>query len=268
MTKKEKIDLNAPAFGLGAQAAEVVDDAVAKPAQDEVFVDKKGTDAPVGDNDQIVDDKPNTVKYSRFKVMHDRAIEAEREAEVWRARAEAFSQPKEREESPLTGDVPAYWIELYGNSEASQKAWKIQQRANQELIAEAQQRAIDMVRQERVVEAEQVDENIDKLDNNFEELEALVERDLTDAEQSAVLDIVDEFSPKDNQGNYLGEILPFEKAWEVYEMRQEVAKAPHARSRDGVAALSGRQSQGEAGATNDRDKNFNPLDWNAWRSRI
>jgi hypothetical protein len=43
-------------------------------------------------------------------------------------------------------------------------------------------------------------------------------RELTENEQIAILDIVDEYTPKDKDGNYLCHLLPFDYAWKVYKL--------------------------------------------------
>lgn len=245
-----KIDLNAPAFGEGAQKIEEAEPAVVEPV---IEPKVEPTIEPVVEETKV--------PYSRFKKFHDRALEAEEEAAKWRAKAEAIKEPV------VENELPGYWKELYGDSEASQKAWKIQSKANQDLIEQARSEALEAIRNERGMEAQQVEQNIEKLDEGFENLSTLVGRDLTDKEQSAVLDIVDEYTPKSEDGSYAGAILPFEKAWEIYELKDKASKAPKVQARDSVAALSGNRTQGESTLT-DKDKNFNPLDWNAWRNRI
>lgn len=254
--EKDKIDLNAPAFGPGSQNLEE-----AKPTAEAVVepVEVKKEEVSVESSEE-----ESKVPYSRFKKFHDRAIDAEREAAEWRAKAESI---KPEPVSTSNADLPEFWKELYGDSEASQKAWKIQSEQNALLKEEARREAVEAVRNERFEESKRTDQNVEKLDENFEDLSALVGRDLTDKEQSDVLDIVDEYTPKDEYGNYLGVILPFEKAWEIYGLKAQASKAPKAQARDQVASLSGAQSQGETIIT-EKDKNFNPLDWNAWRTRI
>ena len=61
-----------------------------------------------------------------------------------------------------------------------------------------------------------VEKNIAYIDSCLEELSLLIGRNLTEEEQSGVLDIVDEYTPKDNDGNYLYSLLPFDYAWQIY----------------------------------------------------
>ncbi len=258
--EKPKIDLNAPAFGPGAQKIEetpaetVVEPEAPKPADAETVVPSE---------------EESKVPYSRFKKFHDAAKEAEKEAAYWRQVAEERQQqraePQQQVDSPV--EVPSYWRELYGEGEVSVKAWRVQQEANERVKQEAIEQAREAVRNERYEEAARTEENVEVLDSNFEQLSAYIGRDLTDAEQGALLDIVDDYTPKDQAGNYAGPLMPFEKAWEVYELKTQASKAPTVKSRNSVADLTANQSKGEVGITNP-DANFNPLDWNAWRRRI
>lgn len=248
----DKVDLNAPAFGVGAQ---IVGETVVEPTKvEEVKTEEVKTKEP--------SEEESKVPYSRFKKFHDRALEAEKEAAEWRSRAEAI-----KTEPVSTDDLPAHWLKLYGDSDASKEAWKIQKQANENLIEQARAEALEAVRNERGEEVQRTEENIEKLDENFEDLTSLVGRDLTDKEQSAILDIVDDYTPKDRNGNYAGELLPFEKAWEIYELKNQISNAPKNKARDQVASLSSNRTQGEPTIT-DADKNFNPMDWNAWRKRV
>lgn len=215
-------------------------------------------------------DDDGKVPYSRFKKFHDAAADAKAEAEYWRGKAEAL----ETKVVPITDtiDVPDYWKKMYGDEKSDnwtlvQEAWKVQQQANNAMFEQARKEALDAVRNERGQEEEALKDNMQTIDQNLEQLTDTLGRDLTEKEQSAVLDIVDEYTPKDDDGNYLGAVIPFDKAWEIYELKNTAAKAPKAQARDQVASLTGTASQGDTSIT-EKDANFNPLDWNAWRKRI
>lgn len=252
------IDLNAPAFGPNAQKVEdlnkpeqTAEPAVAEPAKVEEV------ETPV---------EETKVPYSRFKKFHDRALEAEEEAARWRAEAERYAQTTKVEQPE--SDMPSYWRELYGDSDASKKAWSIQKQAYAELREETRKEALEAVRNERLAEVERTEQNIEVLDENFEDLQALVGRELTDKEQAAILDIVDDYTPKDREGNYAGALMPFDKAWEIYELKNQASKIARTTQRDNVAGLTGTRRQGEPDVKAEQDKNWNPLDWNAWKKKL
>lgn len=217
---------------------------------------------------EVISEEKPRVTYSRFKNVHERAIEAEREARELRARVEQLeSIPHERYESPADGSLPDWWTKLYGDTDASKEAYQIQSRREEQLKEELRQEAIQALYEERRNEEGQFQSNLQTLDDNLENLTAFVGRDLTENEQSAVLDIVDEYTPKNDEGDYLGAVLPFDKAWEIYELKNEAATASSKSSRNQVANLTSSGSQGEPGtdAKKEEDKNFNPFDWDAYK---
>ena len=78
---------------------------------------------------------------------------------------------------------------------------------------------IMLLEERRIIQKKQLEENLATIDERFAELAELVGRMLTDEEGSAILDIVDELTPKKPDGNYLCALLPFDYAWEVYETK-------------------------------------------------
>lgn len=73
-------------------------------------------------------------------------------------------------------------------------------------------------------EAYSIVKNIAEIDRNLDALAKHIGRTLTEKEQEAVLDIVDEFMPKSEDGSYYWPLISFEKAWEVYELRNKFEK--------------------------------------------
>lgn len=75
-----------------------------------------------------------------------------------------------------------------------------------------------------VVESEEYKEAMEKAENEIDQhLELLQEhvgRELVDIERRAVLDIVDEFSTKDDEG-YIILYFSFIQAWKIYEVRRK-----------------------------------------------
>jgi len=71
-----------------------------------------------------------------------------------------------------------------------------------------------------VDENQQIEGNIAIIDVQLLELQNMLGRELTEDEQSTILDIVDEYTPKDSDGSYLCSLLPFEYAWEIYEIKK------------------------------------------------
>ncbi len=257
----KEVDLNAPAFGPEAMKADGQPEA---PKETSVEEPKE-----VEKESEVVEPsvEENKVPYSRFKKYHDLAREAQEDALRWKSEAEALRHVREEKPEPAS-ELPDYWVEMYGDSDASKKAWGIQQRQNEQLKQEALEAAVSAVREERESESIRVEENVTKIDQDMEALSEYVGRELTEKEQTSLLDIVDEYTPKDDNGNYLGSILSFDKAWEIYELKEQAKSAPKRQARDSVASLSGSKSQGETSITDEKNKNWNPLDWNAYKKRV
>lgn len=260
-----RIDLNAPAFGLGAQKPEDLEikteEAAVQPSVEEPTVE-------VREEEEVAEtsEEETKVPYSRFKKYHNLAAEKEKEAEYWRGIAEGIKPAATVE---LSNDVPSYWLELYGDSDASKNAWKFQQEQNERLKAEAKDEAIQAVRAAQSEEVVRTAENEDALDEHLEDVSVIAGRNLTEKEQSEILDIVDDYTPKDAEGNYVGAIIAPDKAWEIYELKQQALNGPKKKSRDVVASLTGSQSQGQPeGDKQEQDKNWNPFDWNSWQKRL
>lgn len=247
--------MNAPAFGPQSEIA-ASETSVEQPVEQSIESEESSVEE-------------NRVPYSRFKNIHSRALEAERMAAQYEAELQALrTQQVYREPVREEASLPSYWVEMYGDSAASKRAWEIQQEQNNLIRQQAREEALSAVREEREMESTRISENLETIDERLDALSAFVGRDLSDREQSAILDIVDEYTPQDEDGNYLGEVIPFEKAWEIYELKNQVSASPRKQARNSIAGISGSQTQGETSIGGDKSNNFNPLDWDAWRKRV
>lgn len=232
------------------------------------------TEAPTSEEE-------SKVPYSRFKKFHERAIAAEQRAAVAEENYQrALSERSSQEERPTESNDSKYrsWKKLFYGSETvpetdvmrGQYELYMKEFAPHSMSSEDIRReAREAYREEQKFESTRVNDNIETIDSNLEDLTDLVGRNLTEDEQSGILDIVDEFTPKDSEGNYLGAILPFDKAWEVYEMRQKNQSAGRRDSRDRVASLNGATSSGEPNSMqSEQDKSFVPGRWGSWRDKL
>lgn len=223
-----------------------------------VEVQEEVTLAP--SEDSVVE--KNRVPYSRFEKVYESAREAREESERYRAEADAlrqsqYTQPQE--------DTPEYWKELFGDTDAAKRAYKAEQQRIIAIEERAETRAIEALEQRQYQQQVKIATNLDTIDNRLDALSDVLGRDLSESEQVAVLDIIDDYTPKDNNGNYAGELLPFDKAWDIYEMKQSQASASTRKSRDNVASISGSKSQGEPQQS---ERPFNHGAWGSWRSRL
>lgn len=270
MDLEKEVDLNTPAFGPGADDAAEPGETQSPESrpEDEVEVEPEKV-APV-----VAEPEPESgqkVPYSRFEARVKAAqeadrlrLEAEERAEHWKAIAEAKNPPS----SATDAQAPDWWVEMYGDSENSLKAWKVQDAANERLKKEARDEAVRAYREEAQADKTREQENLDKIESGIASVESVAGRTLTEKEQSEVLDIVDEWTPKDAEGNYLGAPIPFEKAWEIHELRGAAAKVPKTAARNAAASASAATNAGDVNVQADRNKDFDPRDWDAYKKRL
>ena len=237
-----KVDLNAPAFGDKAQ--KVVD--IEKPVVVDTIKEP-----------EALEEEEGKVRYSRFKSVNERRLQAEQLAEQYRQEAEELRSQRtvKPEESD---DVPSYFLKMYGDRPETHEAWKLQKAHDEEVLERAELRAREALRSERTYESSRTNENVEVIDNNLDNLSDFVGRDLTVKEQSRILDIVDDYTPKDDDGNYQGPPIPFEKAWRIYELENQNANGSRIRSRTQVADQSGTRTEGEVAINEEQNKAFNP----------
>lgn len=271
-----KIDYDAPAFGPGSQAADGTLTSETVPAEEslpkvEVEEDEDNESA----TSSAQDDAPaQKIPYSRFSKVLERATAAEEAAEEARQKYQDLLEEREtrnesRKESngsdPLLGSL----IKLYGDNENTREIYKVELEKQAIFEERAEQRAIAAVRAERQQESQALERNEQTIDTRIEALSETIGRSLTEAEELSLLEIVDDYTPKDDDGNYLGDTLSFDKAWEIHEMKQQSLAATSKKARSNATNLTGSKTDGEPkGAAEERNKNFNPLDWNAYRNRL
>ena len=78
-----------------------------------------------------------------------------------------------------------------------------------------------------------------------------------------MLNIIDEFTPKDDDGNYLGATIPVEKAFEILEMKRSIPTA-QTQQRKQLAGITGGGGSGKGQST----QQFRPGDWGGWRKVV
>jgi len=71
-------------------------------------------------------------------------------------------------------------------------------------------------------ESLKMEDNVAEIDERLEDLAIHLDRELTEYEERRILEIVDEYTPKDKDGDYLTDLLPFDYAWKIYEAKKDV----------------------------------------------
>lgn len=194
------------------------------------------------------------IPVSRLKTLTSKVDELEarlRERDAYAERVEAL----EAQVASKGEDIPDWWIEAYGDTEVSKKGYKDQQRVMREELQrslreqEAEREAEEAERAERVHSIEQ------SFDDQMDDLEDTIGRELTASQKSELLDIVGEYSPMQD-GKYLA-YMPVEKAYDIW------SKGQGNESKRAMADIAGIQSSGGTSAPSPDRPQFGD-----WRKRF
>lgn len=195
----------------------------------------------------IVEEEARVPK-SRFLTMHSRAVEAEKL--LAQERAERAQQTYEAPQTAVATELPDYWVEMFGDSDASMKAFEAEQARLSTIEEKAAERAFERLSNREKEEAARTQEIVSSFDQAFEELGIVQDHEFTDDEQVAILDIVEQYSPKDKDGNLVRDfLLPLDKAYDIYSVRSEAKTSATRQARGAVAALTGARSEGSSGGS-------------------
>lgn len=269
-----KIDLDAPLSSSSNQEGEGTTTPDSAPESGHT-IETPGNGQPTDGGQPSVPEQ--NVPYSRFRDAIEarrdaerRAEEAEgREAEA-RERAERRASEPNRSSGPYDGDLPSWWLQMYGDNDNSRKAYAYEVERQDYIREEARREAVEAVREERNQESRVLTTNVNVIDDRLEDLSLSLGRPLSPQEEEGLLDIVDEYTPTGDDGRYAGDLLSFDKAWEIMQMRQSQSGQRSSSARRVPTAITSTRSQGETTVTTkaEADKNWNPRDWNSWRKRI
>ena len=215
--------------------------------------------SPVGN-----EDTEQKVPYSRFKKKVDEVAEYGSKIQYLEeqlAEMQSSRQSTKTSNEPL--EIPAEWTELYGNSDTAKRAYEVQMKLQEKLEEAAVERAIRTM-QSREVEAQNaLVENEEIINDNLASLQETVGRKLSPKQEEDILTIVDEFSPTDSQGKYIS-LFPFDKAYEIYSLRQGAKGRSTFNARSEVANLTGNASTGDTGDSNSSFQRG----WDSWRQAL
>ncbi len=209
-------------------------------------------ETPIETESEPEKEEEEKVPKSRFLTVSKRAIDAERALRQFQAEQETRPEP-----TPISddADLKKFYTETFGDTELAEKLYKNELARLSSIEEKAAERAYERLSQREQVEAQIIDQRVESFDHAFEELALESGKDsFTDEEQVAMLDIVEEYSPKDRDGKLLGEyLLPLDKAYEIYQLQQEPVEKPKNTQRNAVAALTGARSEGTPSGSNDAE---------------
>ncbi len=210
-------------------------------------------------------EEENKVSYSRFKNIHTRYREAEqRAAKLEEELANLEHSRAERIESENPTEPPKEWFEAVGgDTPTARNAWNVLRKQfapSEEYIERLAAQTLERV---QMAEDQRVLSNERTIDDQLEDLSISLGRDLTEDEQAAVLDIMDEFSPIDDKGRILS-LYPADMAWDLYEIQSQGQVSERKQARNRAAEVIGSGSRGEVAAPAGKkdNKDFDPR-WEA-----
>ena len=172
-------------------------------------------------------------------------------------------------QSPSSIQLPEYWVTLWGNSEASKRAYLLQEKENAEREQKIVEETIQRISQRETENKQIVKQEEKKIQDRLQVL-----RDNgAEFEDEKLLKIVDEFTPKDEHGNYLTDFIPFERAYEHYQLKypkhvdQPVAQVKPILPRRKVAEIITPKEDGII-APPTRSRMTSRIKWDSWKDHI
>jgi hypothetical protein len=249
---KGEFDGNAPAFG-----KDTADKSDSKSAFDQFNEDVAKVVPPTTEQEPKTPIEGDEDKKADRKFRKE-FFQEKQKREALEQRLAELEKPKPQVKEDLS--LPKWWTDLYGDTEASKKGfgvWHEQEEARQQEVIEKALKTIEARDSQESLAVKKEEENIDNEFDSFEENQGLT---LTAKERIDVLNIIDEFTPKDDDGNYLGATIPVEKAYEILEMKRSIPSAT-TQQRKQLAGITGGGKSGQGQTT----QQFRPGDWGGWR---
>lgn len=266
-----KVNLDAPAFG--AEAEKINSESTAETVTAEVSQteseEKDQEQSSSSDTQEVVEQK---VPYSRFSEAVRLRREAEEAAEETRARLEELEEKLNSRESansePYEEAVRKRIIKLYGDNDTAKEIIEIELGHRRDIEAIAERKANEAYeRRQRESETAEVT-NQRAIERKLEDFQLNLGRELSPKEEEALLTIADEYTPTDEDGNYVGgQPISFDKAWSIYELQLEAQGKSSKEARKSATNATSARSQGEASTSAESNDDFRPGNWGKWRNR-
>jgi len=203
------------------------------------------------------------VPYSRFKAVKEERDSYESTIATLEERLSKLEITRQESSSEGELTVPKEWVELYGDSDVSKRAYKIQLQREAQIEERAIEKALDKFRGEADSQEKALEQNEEIIDDGLEQLQESLGKKFSPAVEESILSIVDEFSPVGSDGKYIS-LFPFDKAYEIYTLRNKGAIQKTVQARNQVADLTNNGSQGEAEGQEGSFKRG----WDSWREAV
>lgn len=252
----EKARLNLDAATVpDADEAEIAAETVAQ-------VEAEPTSEAKVEETTVVEEEPSRVPYSRFETVHDRAIKAETELALLKTQRETTPEPV-----VFAGDLPEKWVKLYGDNEASREAYGLYKAGIKEEFSTLKSELIQEVRRDEAAKESEAEKTAEEWATAISDYGAKTKRKFSDTDESALLDVMDELTPKNEQGEYLiSPITYLKQAVELHDLRGQKADFSKKEAKRKAATLAGERGEGEPGAGSQEQGHFRPGAWDSWRN--
>lgn len=199
------------------------------------------------DQGTTVEKDPPRVPYSRFETVNERAIRAEEKLRFYEEERDREQLAKAASETP--SGMPEYWVKLYGDSDASKQAYALRQQELQDERVNLRKAIREDMQKEQVESEQRTDNLVDDWSTQIDDYAAKNKRKFTDTETDALLDVMDELTPKDENGNYIVEPIQYlAQAVELHDLRLEKAQFAKKQSKQQTTRLTAAKSEGAPGS--------------------
>lgn len=269
----EKASSKLPEGSLDKPFDEVVAEPAAESVPEEAVETTPEPEAPVQEETVnlpepvVPEPEEEKVPKSRFLTMHERAVNAEKRATQLEAERSTYSARQEPVKPADDEDLKKFYLETFGDTPTAQKLYENELARLSSIENRAAERAYERILGREKEDAEIIDRRVASIDSAFEELSVVEGKEFSDDEQVALLDIVEEYSPKDKDGKLIGEyLLPLDRALEIYKMKSEPIVIAKKTQRNAVASLSGAKSEGTPSDASDAD--WKPGERGRWMNKI
>lgn len=203
-------------------------------------------------------------KHPRWIERQHQFEKMERELSELRPLKDEFEQIRSKV-APVEPEIPDWWKEAFGTDEASQQAFKKQVAYQQSVEAKLEERLLTKVQEQQQEKVRAEQEQVEKWES-FIETEVQMLRDKGYAfDRNELLKVVEDFS-KDGEGNFTGRLFPFEKAYEILQLKKTVP-TPTDTARKTAATLSSTGTKtGSTTSTIPTLTEIRQRGWNGWRT--
>lgn len=200
---------------------------------------------------------------------HPRWIARNRELEEMRGELESLRSLKTEIESikqppQVEPEMPDWWKEAFGETDESKKAYQKQLEHEQKLYSQWEEKVIQKVRSSEAEEAARHEQAVRKYETQIEnELDTLYEKGYK-FDRNELLKVVEDYS-KDAQGNFTGTLFPFEKAYEILQLKKSIpSETSKVRNQAAGKSVRGTHS-GVPTKTVPTITDIRSRGWGAWR---